>query len=228
MSGAIAAGLARIYRLLAARRLLVANSGNLSARVGAGMVISRSGAMAEGISADDFVTIGLDGAAPSSSAQPSNAPPSNAPPSSEWRMHAAIYRAFPAAGAVVHTHSDAATALSCLGEGLPPFHYMLAEFGGDDVRCAPYATFGTEALARLMLEALSGRRACLLANHGMICFAATPDAALMVAEILETLARQYLLARASGTVRLLSAEQMAQAHLRYRDYHAAAQEEPTR
>ena len=90
-------------------------------------------------------------------------------------MHAAIYLAYPAAQCVVHTHADACTALACLNEALPPFHYMVANFGGDDVRCAPYVTFGTPELARLAVAALTGRTACLLANHGMIVHATTAD-----------------------------------------------------
>ena len=90
-------------------------------------------------------------------------------------MHAAIYLAYPSAQCIVHTHSDACTALACLNEALPPFHYMVANFGGDDVRCAPYVTFGTPELARLAVAALAGRTACLLANHGMIVHAPTAE-----------------------------------------------------
>ena len=105
----------------------------------------------------------------------------NAAPSSEWAMHAAIYLAYPAAQCIVHTHADACTALACLNEALPPFHYMVANFGGDDVRCAPYVTFGTPELARLAVAALAGRTACLLANHGMIVHATTAERALTAA-----------------------------------------------
>jgi L-fuculose-phosphate aldolase len=119
---------------------------------------------------------------------------------------------------VVHTHADACTALACLNEGLPPFHYMVANFGGDDVRCAPYVTFGTPELARLAVTALTGRTACLLANHGMIVHAATAERALSAALVLETLCRQYLLARSAGAVRLLTTEEMRGAHDRFRTY----------
>jgi L-fuculose-phosphate aldolase len=139
-------------------------------------------------------------------------------PSTEWAMHAAIYLAYPTAQCIVHTHADACTALACLNEALPAFHYMVANFGGDDVRCAPYVTFGTPELARLAVAALTGRTACLLANHGMIVHAPTPDRALAAATVLETLCRQYLLARSAGTVRLLSADEMRAAHERYRTY----------
>jgi L-fuculose-phosphate aldolase len=139
-------------------------------------------------------------------------------PSSEWEMHAAIYLADPAAMVIVHTHSDHATALACLNLPLPAFHYGVAEFGGEDVRCAPYATFGTPALARLAAEAIAGRTACLLANHGMICHASDADAALLAALRLETLARQYLIARAAGMPRLLTRADIAAARERYRSY----------
>ena len=213
MSGAVSgaagerAALVAGYRRLAAAGLIVASAGNLSLRAAEGMLISPTGATAEAIEPARVVAMTLEGAV-------------RGPwrPSSEWPMHAAIYRAFPEAGAVVHTHADAATALACLGEGLPPFHYMLAEFGGDDVRCAPYVTFGTEALAAAAVAALAGRSACLLGNHGMICHGRDLEAALTGALRLESLCRQYLLARGAGPLRLLDAAEMAAARARYRDY----------
>jgi len=126
----------------------------------------------------------------------------------------------------VHTHSDACTALACLNEALPAFHYMVANFGGDDVRCAPYVTFGTPELARLAVTALTGRTACLLANHGMIVHASTAERALSAALVLETLCRQYLLARSAGTVRLLTTEEMRGAHDRFRTYGQPATSPP--
>ena len=202
-----AAALVAAYRDLARAGLIVASAGNVSARQGAGMLISPTGATPESIAPDRLVAMTLDGDWQGAWR-----------PSSEWHMHAAIYRAFPAAGAVVHTHADAATALACLNESLPPFHYMLAEFGGDDIRCAPYVTFGTAALADLAVTALQGRSACLLANHGMICHGADVASALTCAVRLESLCRQYLLARQAGTPRLLTAAEMADAHRRYRSY----------
>ena len=108
--------------------------------------------------------------------------------------------------------------MACLGDPLPAFHYGVAAFGGDDVRCAPYALFGTAALATLAAEATRDRTACLLANHGMVALGATPDAAVTAAAALETLARQYLLARSAGAVRLLTPAQMGQARERFRTY----------
>lgn len=196
-----------VYREVGRRGLIVASSGNVSHRTRGGMMITPSGCSAETLKPPDIVAMKLDGAVKGS-----------ASPSSEWAMHAAIYLAYPAAQCIVHTHADACTALACLNEALPPFHYMLANFGGDDVRCAPYVTFGTPELARLAVEALDGRTACLLANHGMIVHAETAERALSGAIVLETLCRQYLLARSAGTVRLLNPDEMQAAHRRYQTY----------
>ena len=206
-SGADREAVARVYRALGARGLNTGSSGNVSQRDGACMVITPTGTTAETVSADALVRVSLDGHVEGEGV-----------PSSEWSMHAAIYAACPEAGAIVHTHADACTALACLNEGLPPFHYAVLGFGGEDVRCAPYTTFGTKELAALAVAALSGRTACLLANHGMICHAGTPDAALGVAVQLETLVRQYLLARSAGSPRLLTATEIAAATERFRSY----------
>jgi L-fuculose-phosphate aldolase len=195
------------YREVGRRGLIAGSSGNVSHRTSAGMLITPSGCSAETLEPEDLVAMTLAGDVKGTTA-----------PSSEWAMHAAIYLAYPSAHCVVHTHADACTALACLNEALPPFHYMVANFGGDDVRCAPYVTFGTPELARLAVEALAGRTACLLANHGMIVHATNADRALSAAIVLETLCRQYLLARAAGPVRLLSAAEMRAAHDRYRTY----------
>jgi L-fuculose-phosphate aldolase len=128
------------------------------------------------------------------------------------------------AGAVVHAHSPYATALSCLREGIPPFHYMVAVAGGTDIRCADYATFGTEALSERMLDALEGRRACLLANHGIVAFGASLEGAFALAVEVETLARQYALARALGDPVLLSEAEMAEVLERFKSYGASAAE----
>jgi len=196
-----------VYREISRRGLIVGSSGNVSHRARGGMVITPSGCSAETLEPAHLVGMTLAGDVAGSIR-----------PSSEWGMHAAIYRACPSAQCIVHTHADASTALACLNEALPPFHYMLANFGGDDVRCAPYVTFGTPELAEAAVAALQGRTACLLANHGMIVHAATADAALTGAVVLETLCRQYLLARSAGTVRLLTADEMRAAHERYKTY----------
>jgi L-fuculose-phosphate aldolase len=198
---------AAVYREVGRRGLIVGSSGNVSHRASAGMIITPSGCSAETLEANGLVAMKMSGEVKG-----------RAEPSSEWAMHAAIYLAYPAAQCIVHTHSDACTALACLNEALPPFHYMVANFGGDDVRCAPYVTFGTPELARLAVAALAGRTACLLANHGMIVHAPTAERALTAAIVLETLCRQYLLARSAGAVRLLTADEMQAAHHRFETY----------
>ena len=115
----------------------------------------------------------------------------NVLPSSEWRFHRDIYAARGDAQAIVHTHAPFTTTLACMHRGIPPFHYMVAVAGGKDIRCAPYATFGTQELSDHAVAALSGRRACLLANHGMIAIGASLDATLALAVEVESLAEMY-------------------------------------
>jgi L-fuculose-phosphate aldolase len=186
--------------------MTVGAAGNVSARLGEGMLITATGIRADTTTPDSLVTCNFDGTWQGPLR-----------PSSEWEMHAAIYQVATEAMVIVHAHSDFATALACRGEGLPAFHYALAEFGGD-VRCAPYETFGTPALARAAAAAIDGRTACFLANHGMICYGTDIDVALLTAVRLEALARQYLIAATGGTVRLLTDAEMAAARVRYRSY----------
>ncbi len=203
---------AGVYRDLVRLGLNTGSTGNVSARTKQGMLITPTGATEATVTPASLIAMDLDGTL--------RKPAGNAAPSSEWAMHAAIYAADPAAQAIVHTHADCCTALACLNEGLPAFHYMIASFGGPDVRCAPYVTFGTPELAARAVEAIAGRSACLLANHGMIVHAASPRGALNAALRLETLCRQYLLARGAGTPRLLTPQEMAAAMRRFESYAA--------
>ncbi len=139
-------------------------------------------------------------------------------PSSEWRFHFAIYAARDDVGAIVHTHSPHATALACQQLDIPSFHYMVAVAGGSDIRCAPYATFGTQALAEHALAALEGRRACLLAHHGVIACGADLERALALAVEVENLARTYISVRALGTPKLLAADEMRRVLERFATY----------
>ncbi len=139
-------------------------------------------------------------------------------PSSEWRMHRDILRGFADVGAIVHTHSREATALACTGRGIPPFHYMVAVAGGADIRCAPYRTFGTQALSDVAIEALQGRRACLLANHGILALGRDLEAAVALADEVENLAAQYRAACTLGDVRLLDAAEMSRVIEKFRSY----------
>ncbi len=157
-------------------------SGNLSLRTAKGFTITPSGLAYEALTEGDLVKLDHAGGVLGGRRKPS----------SEWRLHQAIYAARPDAMAVVHTHSPRATALACARRDIPPFHYMIALAGGDDIRCARYATFGTQELAEAAVEALAGRRACLLANHGVVAIGADIRAAATLAREVENLGGQYL------------------------------------
>ncbi len=139
-------------------------------------------------------------------------------PSSEWRFHRDIFKSRNDVGAIVHTHSMNATALACTGRGIPAFHYMVAVAGGVDIRCAPYYTFGTQSLSDAAVAALEGRKACLLANHGVIAVGADLPAALALAGEVENLAAQYCAALALGDVRILDEADMHPVIDKFRTY----------
>ena len=200
-----------LYQEVGRVGLILGSTGNVSLRTPEGMVITPSGGTPGTVSARDLALITLDG-------EPAGRAGDDAPPSSEWPMHAEVYKGAPEAGCVIHTHADAATALACLNQPLPAFHYMVVQFGGTTVPCAPYVTFGTRDLARLAGETIIGHSACLLANHGMIVHGRDATQALDRALLLEALCRQYLLASAAGTPRLLTEEEMAAARERFRTY----------
>ena len=139
-------------------------------------------------------------------------------PSSEWRFHRDILKSRHDVGAIVHTHSPRATALACTGRGIPAFHYMVAIAGGPDIRCAPYHTFGTQELSDAALVALRDRRACLLANHGVIATGADLAGALSLAGEVENLALQYSAALTLGEVRILDDDEMCRVVEKFRTY----------
>jgi L-fuculose-phosphate aldolase len=141
-------------------------------------------------------------------------------PSSEWRFHRDIMKSRHDVGAIVHTHSSKATALACTGRGIPAFHYMVAVAGGPDIRCAPYYTFGTQDLSDAAMAALDDRKACLLANHGVIAVGADLPSALALAAEVENLAAQYCAALAVGEVRILDDAQMRRVVEKFRTYGA--------
>jgi len=183
-------------------------SGNVSGRSATGMLITPSGVPYEELAPGDLVEVALDG----------SVAPGQLLPSSEWHFHLAIYRAREEACGVVHTHSDHATSLACLGLGIPAFHYMVAVAGGPDIRCAPYATFGTEELAVNVVEALEGRSACLMAHHGQVTLGPTPAKALTLAFEVETLAGQYWRALQIGEPDILSDTEMARVLEKFQSY----------
>jgi L-fuculose-phosphate aldolase len=182
-------------------------SGNVSARWRDGMLISPSGIPYEELQDADIVFVAGDGHHDASER-----------PSSEWRFHLAILHSRPEVGAVVHTHSIHATALAMRGMEIPAAHYMIAAAGGSNIRCAPYAAFGTPELSDLALQALEARSACLLANHGVIATGPNLRKALWLAGEVEVLARQYILSLMLGGPNLLSDTEVARVVERLKDY----------
>jgi len=184
------------------------SSGNVSARSAEGFLITPTGMAYADLTDSDLVSMSSAGEVVAGSRLPS----------SEWLFHRDLYADRPEFGAIVHVHSRSATALACLREPIPPFHYMVAVAGGADIRCADYALFGTQALSTAVVAALQQRRACLLANHGLVACGIDLPAALNLAVEVELLASQYLLARQSGQPVLLSAEEMAAVMTKFAGY----------
>jgi L-fuculose-phosphate aldolase len=147
-------------------------------------------------------------------------------PSSEWRFHRDVFKSRDDVAAIVHTHSPQATALACTGRGIPAFHYMVAVAGGTDIRCAPYHTFGTQELSDAVRIALTDRKACLLANHGVIATGADLTQALALAGEVENLAGQYCAALTLGEIRILDDAQMRLVLEKFRTYGQQNATEP--
>ena len=186
-------------------------SGNVSARMQSdgfdGFLITPTGMPYDTITAGDIVAMTLDGEARSSRRA-----------SSEWRFHRDLYRVRYDLHAIVHVHAPFATTLACLHRGIPAFHYMIAVAGGRDIRCAPYATFGSPELAANVVEAMAGRQACLLANHGVIAAGTDLAAALALAVEVEWLAEMYWRALQIGEPVLLSDAEMNTVIEKFRTY----------
>jgi L-fuculose-phosphate aldolase len=176
-------------------------SGNVSARLRRddfdGFLVTPTGLPYEQTTLADIVPMTLTGK-----------PGGRRLPSSEWRFHLDIYRMRADANAIVHTHAPFATTLACHARSIPAFHYMVAVAGGRDIRCAEYATFGTQALSDRVLAALEARHACLLAHHGMIAIGGSLEKALALAVEVETLAEMYWRALALGEPENLSDAEM--------------------
>ena len=182
-------------------------SGNVSVRHGEGFYITPTGMPYDKLVADDIQLMALDGSHIGARK-----------PSSEWRFHRDLYAARPEVGAVLHAHSPFAVSLACLRRDIPPFHYMIARFGGDTVRCADYALFGSQALSDAALLAMLDRKACLLANHGLLVAGRDLDEALALAIELEELCEQYWRACQLGEPVLLSANEMAEVLVKFSGY----------
>ena len=196
---------------MSAAGLYKGTAGNLSVRHrdngSEGFLITPTGMAYEALTPDDIVFMRLDGTYDGTRS-----------PSSEWRFHRDLYVARPEAGAVLHAHSPFATSLACLRRDIPPFHYMIARFGGDTLRCAAYATFGTQALSDAAISAMEARRACLLANHGMLVFGKDLVQALDLGIELETLCEQYWRACQLGEPVLLDTAEMATVLAKFAGY----------
>jgi L-fuculose-phosphate aldolase len=188
-------------------------SGNVSRRLGDGMLITPSGMPYETLSRDDIVHVERDGETRAGERRPS----------SEWRFHLAVYAARPDVGAVVHTHSMHATVLACAHVEIPAFHYVVAVAGGKSIPLVPYATFGTEALSRHVVKGLRKRNACLMANHGQIAVGATCTMALQLAGEVELLAEQYWKVLAVAKPKVLDGEEMARVLELFKGYGQNAQ-----
>ncbi|WP_375458295.1 class II aldolase/adducin family protein [uncultured Enterovirga sp.] len=194
-------------RSMNALGLTQGTSGNISVRLGADLLITPSGLPYDEMRPEDVVRLRPDGTCDG-----------DLKPSSEWRFHRDILQARPEVGAVVHAHPTHATAFAICGRDIPAAHYMVAIAGGPSVRCAPYATFGTEALSRAALAALEDRTCCLLANHGTIATGPTLAKAMWIAVELETLCRQYAAALQVGEPRILPDEEIARVVELFRSY----------
>ncbi len=139
-------------------------------------------------------------------------------PSSEWKMHHLIYKNRKEINAIVHCHSIWASCVSCLRKNIPSFHYMISEFGGDDIKCSRYAIFGSEKLAQNVLLSLKRRKGCLLANHGQITISGSLDEALHLAESLEKLSKQFFLCNLTNNIKFLDKKQMNEVIDLFSDY----------
>ena len=201
------AELLAIAQELAALGLNKGTSGNVSVRHEDGFLITPSGMDIAEMQTSSMVMMSMDGT-----------PQSTGKPSSEWRFHRDIYQVKPHVGAVIHTHSMFATTLACLQKDIPPFHYMIAMAGGDNIHCAPYALFGTQALSDGAIAALEDRKACLLANHGMIATGRDLKQALAITQEVETLCEQYWRALQIGQPYILSQQEMAEVFEQFKGY----------
>ncbi|MSP83659.1 MAG: class II aldolase [Alphaproteobacteria bacterium] len=198
----------RTARMLDASGLNRGTSGNVGARTGSGLLVTPTGVPAGKLAPGDIVALDWDGRARAGQKRPS----------SEWRIHRDVLAARPDVGAVVHAHPLFATALACQRRAIPAFHYMVAVAGGASIRCARYATFGTQALSDNVLAALRDRRACLMANHGMVAAGADLDRALALAIEVESLAAQYWHALQIGKPKLLAPAEMRRVLAKFASY----------
>lgn len=197
-------------RDLERRGLNQGSSGNVSARLAPGadaFLITPTAIPYDVMRPEDMVRMRLDGGHAG-----------RREPSSEWRFHLDIYRTRPEAGAVIHTHSGYSTTLACLRREIPAFHYMIALFGGNSIRCSEYATYGTQELSDHLLKALEGRGAALMGSHGLVVLGPSIERALALTVEAETLAMMYWRAAQMGQPRLLSDPEIARVKEKFATY----------
>ena len=179
-------------------------SGNISLRANEdntdGYLITPSGKKYESLKPEEIVFMSMD--------DEEEKKDSANKPSSEWRFHRDIYLNKKEAQAIVHAHSPHATAVSSHGKSIPPFHYMIALAGGEDIKCAEYATFGTEELSKNVIKALENRSACLMSNHGQVAYGKNLEDAFELAQEIENICHQYIIALRLGQPKILSLDEM--------------------
>lgn len=182
-------------------------AGNLSCRCGDGFLVTPSAIPVDAMTPESMVLMNRTGT-----------PLSPGKPSSEWHFHCDILAKRPEVNAVVHCHSPFATTLACQRKTIPAFHYMIALAGGHDIRCAPYRLFGTPELSTVVVEALTDRQACLLANHGMVTLGKTLESAVSLAIEVESLCEIYWRTQQAGEPTLLTENEMQSVFERFADY----------
>ena len=198
----------KFAKMLNIKKLSALRSGNISVRYKAGFLITPSGVKYSSLKSKDIVFVSLKG----------EFDKKKGIPSSEWRFHQDIYLNKIDAKAIVHAHSNYATAISTHGKTIPAFHYMVAMAGGNDIKCAKYATYGTRELSKNILKALIKRNACLIGNHGQIAFSANLSKAFELAEEVENLSNQYIKALKIGKPKILSSKEMNKVLSKAKDY----------
>jgi L-fuculose-phosphate aldolase len=195
-------------KMLNGKKLSALRSGNISVRYKNGFLITPSGARYSSLKNKDIVFVSFK----------NKFDLKKGIPSSEWRFHQDIYINKKEAKAIVHAHSICATAISTHGKGIPAFHYMVAMAGGNDIKCAKYATYGTRELSKNILKALRQRNACLIGNHGQIAFSENLSKAFELAEEVENLSNQYIKALKIGKPKILSSKEMSKVLSKAKNY----------
>ena len=198
----------KFSKMLNSEKLSALRSGNISIRYKDGFLITPSGKKYSSLKNKDIVFVTLKGEYDKGKGKPS----------SEWKFHQDIYRNKKEANAIVHAHSTNATAISVHNKGIPAFHYMVALAGGEDIKCAKYATYGTRHLSKNILKALNNRKACLISNHGQIVFDENLPKAFELAEEVENLSLQYITALKIGRPKILSKKEMNKVLVKSKNY----------